>query len=221
MRFQGASGLGLRRLVKLPELIVCWSMGAIAQLGERIVRNDEAVGSIPTSSTKLEEPISKMMKTTNLYRWRRATLGGVSTVATVFLFATGAWGQASQCVKGKISAEDCWVGLEVSGNSVTVAPSDVALYSGAKLSWKRTDTPNPQDKPNFAVDFYDCTPFGGVIHFDQSSPAPAADQIPLSQFERCKYKVTIGNLTVDAEVIIIGGAKHQSTSWSRRHLGQW
>ena len=25
--------------------------GAIAQLGERIVRNDEAVGSIPTSST--------------------------------------------------------------------------------------------------------------------------------------------------------------------------
>src|SRR5438874_53045 len=27
--------------------------GAIAQLGERIVRNDEAVGSIPTSSTKI------------------------------------------------------------------------------------------------------------------------------------------------------------------------
>jgi hypothetical protein len=27
--------------------------GAIAQLGERIVRNDEVVGSIPTSSTKL------------------------------------------------------------------------------------------------------------------------------------------------------------------------
>ena len=25
--------------------------GAIAQLGERVVRNDEAVGSIPTSST--------------------------------------------------------------------------------------------------------------------------------------------------------------------------
>jgi hypothetical protein len=30
-------------------LLVC---GAIAQLGERIVRNDEVVGSIPTSSTK-------------------------------------------------------------------------------------------------------------------------------------------------------------------------
>ena len=27
--------------------------GAIAQLGERIVRNDEVVGSIPTSSTKV------------------------------------------------------------------------------------------------------------------------------------------------------------------------
>jgi hypothetical protein len=28
--------------------------GAIAQLGERIVRNDEVVGSIPTSSTKFQ-----------------------------------------------------------------------------------------------------------------------------------------------------------------------
>jgi hypothetical protein len=27
--------------------------GALAQLGERIVRNDEVVGSIPTSSTNL------------------------------------------------------------------------------------------------------------------------------------------------------------------------
>ncbi len=31
--------------------------GAIAQLGERIVRNDEVVGSIPTSSTNLSLPI--------------------------------------------------------------------------------------------------------------------------------------------------------------------
>jgi hypothetical protein len=162
-----------------------------------------------------------MIKSTIVYRSLRVALCGLLMAATVPLFATGAWGQASQCVKGKISAEDCWVGLEMSGNSATVTPSDVALYSGAKLSWKRTDTPNPPDKPNFAVDFYDCTPFSGVIHFDQSSPAPAADQIPLSQFERCKYKVTIGNLTVDAQVIIIGGAKHQSSSWSRRHLGQW
>ena len=28
------------------------TQGAVAQLGERVVRNDEAVGSIPTSSTK-------------------------------------------------------------------------------------------------------------------------------------------------------------------------
>ncbi len=31
--------------------------GAVAQLGERIVRNDEVVGSIPTSSTKNFQPI--------------------------------------------------------------------------------------------------------------------------------------------------------------------
>ena len=35
-----------------PERQTCLR-GAIAQLGERIVRNDEVVGSIPTSSTKL------------------------------------------------------------------------------------------------------------------------------------------------------------------------
>ena len=32
--------------------------GAIAQLGERVVRNDEAVGSIPTSSTNFN-PIAR------------------------------------------------------------------------------------------------------------------------------------------------------------------
>ena len=37
-----------------PRIIpVCTLRGAIAQLGERIVRNDEVVGSIPTSSTNL------------------------------------------------------------------------------------------------------------------------------------------------------------------------
>jgi hypothetical protein len=40
----------LRRLIKLPGSFHVPS-GAIAQLGERIVRNDEVVGSIPTSST--------------------------------------------------------------------------------------------------------------------------------------------------------------------------
>ena len=38
-------------LIKLPGSLQV-SRGAIAQLGERIVRNDEVVGSIPTSSTK-------------------------------------------------------------------------------------------------------------------------------------------------------------------------
>ena len=38
----------MRMLIKLNCLPDC---GAIAQLGERIVRNDEVVGSIPTSST--------------------------------------------------------------------------------------------------------------------------------------------------------------------------
>ena len=32
--------------------------GAVAQLGERVVRNDEVVGSIPISSTKLKGPFS-------------------------------------------------------------------------------------------------------------------------------------------------------------------
>ena len=42
----------LRRLIKLASSFQV-SRGAIAQLGERIVRNDEVVGSIPTSSTNL------------------------------------------------------------------------------------------------------------------------------------------------------------------------
>jgi hypothetical protein len=37
---------------KIALLVSFLARGAIAQLGERIVRNDEVVGSIPTSSTK-------------------------------------------------------------------------------------------------------------------------------------------------------------------------
>ena len=45
-------GTELRTLVKwLRKPEVHPARGAIAQLGERVVRNDEAVGSIPTSST--------------------------------------------------------------------------------------------------------------------------------------------------------------------------
>jgi hypothetical protein len=39
-------------LLKYKSSIPPQASGAIAQLGERVVRNDEAVGSIPTSSTK-------------------------------------------------------------------------------------------------------------------------------------------------------------------------
>src|SRR6266487_6438515 len=45
----------LRWLIKLPGSLQV-SRGAIAQLGERIVRNDEVVGSIPTSSTIFQQP---------------------------------------------------------------------------------------------------------------------------------------------------------------------
>jgi hypothetical protein len=163
----------------------------------------------------------RMIKTTIVDRCLRVALGGLLTAAAVSLLATGAWGEVNQCIKGKINYDECWVGLEVSGSSVTVTPSDVALYSDTKVSWKRTDTPNPPDKPNFTIDFDDCTPFSGVIHFDQSTPAPIADELPVSHFAGCKYKVKIGSLTVDAQVLVIGGPKHHSTSWSRRHLGQW
>ena len=67
----------------------------------------------------------------------------------------------------------------------------------------------------------DCTPFGGVFHFDQSTPAPTVDPLPPSQFERCKYKVTIDNLTVDPHVIVIGGPKHSTKSHRRYFGGEW
>jgi hypothetical protein len=163
-----------------------------------------------------------MANTTIVYRCLRAALGIFLTAGTVFFSATAAHGQVDQCIKGKINSDECWVGLEVSGGSVVVTPSDVALFSDTKISWKRTDTANPA-QPDFAVDFdsNDCTPFRGVFHFDQSTPAPIADELPVLRFERCKYKVTIGTLTVDPQVIVIGGPKRHSTSWSRRHLGDW
>ena len=69
---------GKRRFVKT----ICWRLrdaakmirkssnlhGAIAQLGERIVRNDEVVGSIPTSSTTL---FNHLAGTKNAFSQRR------------------------------------------------------------------------------------------------------------------------------------------------------
>ncbi|MFZ0284480.1 MAG: hypothetical protein WAL32_04570 [Terriglobales bacterium] len=161
------------------------------------------------------------MKKTMVHRCHRLALSGL--LMAVFLFSAGASAQVSQCIRGKVNYEECWVALEVSGNSIAVSPSDVAVYSDTKLSWKRTGTVNPPDKPDFAIDFDSngCTPFRGVFHFDQSSAAPISDEVTPAHFELCKYKVTIGSLTADPQVLVIGGPKHQSTSWSRRHLGQW
>src|SRR5579863_1524967 len=164
-----------------------------------------------------------MSKTTIMCRCLKNALGRCLLAGTVCVLATGAFGQVDQCIPGKISSQECWVGLQVSGGSVTVSPPDVALYSDTKISWKRTDTADPSITADFAVDFdsSDCTPFRGISHFDQSSTAAAiADELPASHFKRCKYKVTIGNLTADRQVIVIGGPKHHDTSWSRRHLGQ-
>jgi hypothetical protein len=163
-----------------------------------------------------------MTKTVVVHRGLRRAVGALLTAGTVFLLATGACGQDSQCIPGKINAQECWVGLQVSGGAITVTPSDLALYSDTKISWKRTDAQNPP-ATDFAVDFdsNDCTPFRGVFHFDQSTPAPIADELPATRFARCKYKVTIGNLTVDPQVIVIGGPKRHSQTWGRRHLGEW
>jgi hypothetical protein len=148
-----------------------------------------------------------MKKTTIVYRCLRLALTGLLMAGTVFLFKTGACGLVGQCAKGVIQTQDCYVELKTSGSTITVTPSDVALYSGIKLSWRRTDP--PPAKPDFSVDFDsdDCTPFGGVFHFDQSTSAPVADHLGPSKFERCKYKVTIDGKAVDPHVIVIGGGR--------------
>ena len=72
LRFEGSSALARqdRRVAGIGE-IEGWLIksknqisppfGAIAQLGERIVRNDEVVGSIPTSSTKSSGKVSVLV----------------------------------------------------------------------------------------------------------------------------------------------------------------
>jgi hypothetical protein len=164
-----------------------------------------------------------MINTTIVSRYLQLALRGFLVATTVFLFATNASSQVNQCIRGMVNYEECWVALEVSGGTITVSPSDVAVYSATKLSWKRTDTVNSPDKSDFAIDFdsNSCTPFRGISHFDQSTMAPISDEVPPAHFELCKYKVTIGSLTVVPQVLVIGGPKRRSSSWSRRHLGEW
>jgi hypothetical protein len=136
-------------------------------------------------------------------------LGGLLMVGSVLLFGISANGQVKRCQKGAIHLAECYVELRKSGTGIDVNPPDVALYSGIKLLWKRTDTPAPPAKQDFAVDFnVDCTPFVDR-HFDQGTAETAhgADSLSASQFERCKYRVTIEGLTVDPHVIVVGGSR--------------
>src|ERR1019366_325601 len=56
------------------------TQGAIAQLGERIVRNDEVVGSIPTSSTIFSTTYETVLKITfNLTAVYWNTIGTLGT----------------------------------------------------------------------------------------------------------------------------------------------
>src|SRR6516164_7764438 len=80
--------------------------GAIAQLGERIVRNDEVGGSIPPGSTSLRSLRElRLGKPMPLYRSevsegchaiaRRATAGSIRKLPFFARFASYGW--ASQC----------------------------------------------------------------------------------------------------------------------------
>lgn len=138
-----------------------------------------------------------------IIEYLRVALRGFLLAGTVCIFATGAYGQ-NQCQANTINFKECFVELKKSGAVINVNPPDVGLYSGTKLLWKRTDA-----KQDFMVDFdIDCTPFVDQ-HFSQSTPETAhgADTVSASQFERCKYRVTIDGLTVDPHVIVVGGGR--------------
>lgn len=138
------------------------------------------------------------------YRCLRAVVPGLVTAGTVFLFGLSASGQVKPCKKLTIQNAECYVEIKKSASGIDVNPSDVALYSGTKLLWKRTDA-----KQDFSVDFdIDCTPFVDK-HFDQgaSETAHGADHLSAYQFERCKYRVTIEGLTVDPHIIVVGGGR--------------
>jgi hypothetical protein len=140
------------------------------------------------------------------YQYLRVALGGLLMAGTVCAFETGARAQ-SQCQPRTINVQDCFVELKKTHTRIDVNPPDVGLYSGTKLSWQYK--PVPPAKPNFAVDFdIDCTPFVDH-HFDQGTPKTAhgADSLSSSQFERCKYRVTIDRRTVDPHVIVVGGSR--------------
>lgn len=150
-----------------------------------------------------------MTKIPMVYQCLKVALVGLFMAGMVCLFETGAYGQVSQCSATVIQNRKCYVELHKSASGISVTPSDVALYSGTKLLWRRTDNPPPPASQDFAVDFdIDCTPFVDH-HFDKSTPETAhgADTLPASQFKRCKYRVTMDGLTADPHIIVVGGGR--------------
>ena len=77
----------------------CWVQGAVAQLGERLVCNQEATGSIPVSSTKLSfeyrVPCTEFAELGTRYcvleTGRSPTLGVKTTTDSVSRFKKVAW----------------------------------------------------------------------------------------------------------------------------------
>jgi hypothetical protein len=73
--------------------------GAIAQLGERIVRNDEVVGSIPTSSTNLSNILATIAAIS--VSIEKATYW---TVMDRFVANSESCSSARRCAKGTMCA---------------------------------------------------------------------------------------------------------------------
>src|SRR5260370_10291052 len=96
------------RLVKSkPSREAC---GAIAQLGERIVRNDEVVGSIPTSSTMYNPFVSvtyslPIFACTNLYHRILTELNFCLTFFPVFMHLFFYTRHAAKCPSRR---DRCW-----------------------------------------------------------------------------------------------------------------
>ncbi len=59
------------------------SRGAIAQLGERIVRNDEVVGSIPTSSTTFSITCGTARRHLPVFRTQKAAAVATSSLMVI------------------------------------------------------------------------------------------------------------------------------------------
>ena len=75
-----------------------YDLGAVAQLGERLVRNEEASGSIPLSSTTLHPAGFGCQATKGTDAWNRILGVGVSPEA----LAEGDWCSCHAITRGQI-----------------------------------------------------------------------------------------------------------------------